>query len=181
VLSVQDLKIHFDSLPLSPHCSRLSFDHLIRSEKDLLGNREANLLCGFEVDHESAMMTPQLSSLRTSFLALFITVMEIKKSVIYDGKHRRFVKRRGPILLEIELNDASGKSRRIALMENSVQSWCYLITLSARASTFGGIVKPICLADFRLTINSNFVGCSTGMSAGMLPFRILSTMDATRL
>jgi hypothetical protein len=123
VLSVQDLKIHFDSLPLSPHCSRLSFDHLIRSEKDLLGNREANLLCGFEVDHESAMMTPQLSSLRTSFLALFITVMEIKKSVIYDGKHRRFVKRRGPILLEIELNDASGKSRRICLMENSVQSW----------------------------------------------------------
>jgi hypothetical protein len=74
-----------------------------------LGNREANLLCGFDVDHESAMMTPQLSSLRPSFLALFITVMEMKKSVIYDGKHRRFVKRRGPILLEIELIDASVK------------------------------------------------------------------------
>ena len=39
---------------------------------------------------------------------------------------------------------------------------CYLMTLSARASTFGGIVRPICLAAFRLMTNSNFVGCSTG-------------------
>ena len=37
-------------------------------------------------------------------------------------------------------------------MENSVQSWHrrldfdHLITLSALASTFGGIVRPICLA-----------------------------------
>ena len=50
-----------------------------------------------------------------------------------------------------------------------------LITLSARASTFGGIVRPICLAAFRLIISSNFVGCSTGRSAGLAPFRILST------
>ena len=33
----------------------------------------------------------------------------------------------------------------------------YLITLSARASTFGGIVRPICFAAFRLMMNSNFV------------------------
>jgi len=51
----------------------------------------------------------------------------------------------------------------------------YLMTLSARASTFGGIVRPICLAAFRLIMNSNFVGCSTGRSAGFAPFRILST------
>ena len=51
----------------------------------------------------------------------------------------------------------------------------YLITLSARTSTFGGIVRPICLAAFRLIISSNFVGCSMGRSAGVLPFRILST------
>jgi hypothetical protein len=38
------------------------------------------------------------------------------------------------------------------------------ITLSARANTFGGIVRPICLAAFRLMMNSNFVGCSTGKS-----------------
>jgi SOS response associated peptidase (SRAP) len=51
----------------------------------------------------------------------------------------------------------------------------HLITLVARASTFGGIVRPICLAAFRLIMNSNFVGCSTGKSAGLVPLRILST------
>src|SRR5499427_2909253 len=56
----------------------------------------------------------------------------------------------------------------------------YRITLSARASTLGGIVRPICLAAFRLMINSNFVGCSTGRSAGFAPFRILSTYVAPR-
>jgi hypothetical protein len=65
-------------------------------------------------------------------------------------------------------------------MENSVQSWRYLITLSARASTFGGIVRPICLAAFKLMISSNFCGCSTGKSAGLAPFRILSTYVAAR-
>ena len=38
----------------------------------------------------------------------------------------------------------------------------HLNALSARASTFGGIVRPICLAAFRLITSSNFVGCSTG-------------------
>src|SRR5580765_9530 len=50
-----------------------------------------------------------------------------------------------------------------------------LITLSALANTFGGIVRPICLAVFRLMMNSNFFGCSTGRSAGLAPFKILST------
>jgi len=52
---------------------------------------------------------------------------------------------------------------------------CYLMTRSARASTLGGIVRPICLAVLRLINSSNFVGCSTGRSAGFAPFRILST------
>ena len=52
---------------------------------------------------------------------------------------------------------------------------CHLMTLSARTSTFGGIVRPICLAAFRLMMNSNFIGCSTGRSAGLAPLRILST------
>ena len=56
----------------------------------------------------------------------------------------------------------------------------YLITLSARASTFGGIVRPICLAAFRLMMNSNFIGCYTGRSAGLVPLRILSTKVAAR-
>jgi hypothetical protein len=51
----------------------------------------------------------------------------------------------------------------------------HLITLSALTSTFGGIVRPICFAVLRLMMNSNFVGCSTGRSAGLAPLRILST------
>ena len=54
------------------------------------------------------------------------------------------------------------------------------ITLSALASTFGGIVRPICLAALRLMMNSNFVGCSTGKSSGFAPLRILSTKYASR-
>src|SRR5262249_41207811 len=56
----------------------------------------------------------------------------------------------------------------------------YLITLSARASTSGGIVTPICLAVLRLITNSNLIGRSTGRSAGFVPFRILSTYEAAR-
>ena len=34
------------------------------------------------------------------------------------------------------------------------------------------MVRAICLAALRLTTNSNFVGCSTGRSAGFVPLRI---------
>src|SRR6516162_1840898 len=56
----------------------------------------------------------------------------------------------------------------------------YRITLSALAITLGGIVRPISLAVFRLTTNSNFVGASTGKSTGLVPLRILSTYTAAR-
>jgi hypothetical protein len=59
--------------------------------------------------------------------------------------------------------------------ELALEEGDYLITLSALASTFGGIVRPICLAVLRLITSSNFVGCSTGSSAGFAPLRILST------
>ena len=49
------------------------------------------------------------------------------------------------------------------------------ITLFARTSTFGGTVRPIFLAACRLMMNSNFIGCCTGRSAGFAPLRILST------
>ena len=51
----------------------------------------------------------------------------------------------------------------------------HLITLSVFARTLLGIVRLICFAVLRLIINSNFVGCSTGRSAGLAPFKILST------
>ena len=55
-----------------------------------------------------------------------------------------------------------------------VNRYCF-ITLSARKSTDCGTVTPICLAVFKLISNSNFIGCSTGISAGLAPFKILST------
>jgi hypothetical protein len=49
------------------------------------------------------------------------------------------------------------------------------MTSSARARIDGGIVRPSVFAVFRLITSSNFVGCSTGRSAGFAPFKILST------
>ena len=40
--------------------------------------------------------------------------------------------------------------------------------------------RPSVLAVLRLMTSSNFVGCSTGRSAGWAPFRILSTYVAAR-
>ena len=51
----------------------------------------------------------------------------------------------------------------------------YWIISSARCSSEGGIVSPIAFAVLRLITSSNLVGCSTGRSAGLAPFRILST------
>src|SRR5262245_23214327 len=49
------------------------------------------------------------------------------------------------------------------------------ITSSARASSDGGTVRPSALAVVRLMTRSNLIGCSTGMSPGLAPRRILST------
>ena len=58
---------------------------------------------------------------------------------------------------------------------HTASSMGYWMTWSARSSTDCGIVRPSVLAVFRLMTNSNFVGCSTGRSAGLAPFKILST------
>ena len=50
--------------------------------------------------------------------------------------------------------------------------YLHRITLSAHASTFGGIVRPIYFAVFRLITSSNFVGCSTGRAVGLAPFKV---------
>src|SRR6266404_2562152 len=49
------------------------------------------------------------------------------------------------------------------------------ITSSARASSVGGTVSLRALAVVRLMTRSNLVGCSTGMSPGFVPRKILST------
>jgi hypothetical protein len=47
--------------------------------------------------------------------------------------------------------------------------------LSAKTRSAGGIVSPSALAVLRLMLSSNFIGCSTGRSDGLVPLRILST------
>src|SRR5262249_14913125 len=51
----------------------------------------------------------------------------------------------------------------------------YSITSSARASSAGGMVRPIALAVLRLITSSNLVGCSTERSPGFSPFRMRPT------
>src|SRR6516162_2005976 len=52
------------------------------------------------------------------------------------------------------------------------------ITSSARRSTEGGIVRSRDFAVLKFTTNSNFVGCSTGRSEGLMPLRSLATIIA---
>src|SRR3984893_10391738 len=47
----------------------------------------------------------------------------------------------------------------------------YSITLSATASSVGGIARPSALAVFMLMLSTSLVGNSTGKSAGLAPFR----------
>src|SRR3954464_2696670 len=46
------------------------------------------------------------------------------------------------------------------------------ITSSAPASRVAGTSRPRVLAVLRFMANSNFVGCCTGRSAGLVPLRI---------
>jgi hypothetical protein len=65
------------------------------------------------------------------------------------------------------------------LMRGSRQH-AYSITSSARSRNASGMAKPSTLAVVRLMTRSNLVGCSTGMSAGLVPRNILSMYSAPR-
>jgi hypothetical protein len=56
----------------------------------------------------------------------------------------------------------------------------YSITSSARSRNDSGMVMLIAFAVFRLITSSNFVGCSTGRSAGLVPCKILCTYPPPR-
>ena len=56
----------------------------------------------------------------------------------------------------------------------------YSITSSAVASIVCETLRPSAFAVLRLITNSNLVGCSTGISPGFAPRRILSTKSAVR-
>jgi hypothetical protein len=74
------------------------------------------------------------------------------------------------------------EGRNIAIERPSApqQSSPYSMTLSAIASTLGGMARPSALAVVRLIASSNLVGCSIGISPGFVPRKILSTISAAR-
>ena len=57
----------------------------------------------------------------------------------------------------------------------TIRSRGYSMTSSASAKSVGGILRLRVLAVLRLITSSNRVGCSTGSSAGLAPFRIRLT------
>src|SRR5215470_10825347 len=67
------------------------------------------------------------------------------------------------------------RPRRRAAQQRDELAALHSITSSARASRVGGTVRPSAFAVVRLIMRSNLVGCSTGMSAGFAPRKILST------
>src|SRR5262249_26227541 len=65
--------------------------------------------------------------------------------------------------------------RRAAEQCDELAASDHSITSSARVSKDGGTSRSTALAVVRLMTRSNFLGCSTGISAAFAPRRILST------
>ena len=118
------------------------------------------------------------------------TLLPIGKSVVFVGRREPFKYAPGvgevkPVIPEICCSltliprkahlpnvYTHGKTVKPRLMALRTR---YRITSSARASSDAGIVRPSVLAVFMLITSSNFVGCSTGRSAGLAPLKIRST------
>src|SRR4051794_4220236 len=66
------------------------------------------------------------------------------------------------------------RSRRAAEQRDELAP-PHSMTSSARASSEGGTSNPRALAVLRLITNSYLVGCSTGRSEGLAPFRTRPT------
>src|SRR5215468_949370 len=77
--------------------------------------------------------------------------------------------------------DAEGRSEETERGNQEHPPTDHWITSSARWSIDGGIVSPSALAVLRLMTSRYRDGCSIGRSAGLAPFRILSTYMAARL
>src|SRR5262249_45808584 len=82
-----------------------------------------------------------------------------------DHRHRRLLRARGE----------RPCSRSATTEECDERAPPHSINSLARASSVGGTSQPSAFAVFRFMTRSNLVGCSTGISAGFDPRRILST------
>ena len=70
--------------------------------------------------HASRVFLREVTHDERNFRALFITRIEIRESVIYDGKQQGLVEWEGQNQPEIELDDATVASCTIKSLENSV-------------------------------------------------------------
>ena len=68
--------------------------------------------------------------------------------------------------------------RRTSLAAESRQPYSMIVL--ARSKNDSAILRSSALAVLRLITSSNFVGCSTGSSAGLAPCNILATTTAQR-
>jgi hypothetical protein len=62
----------------------------------------------------------------------------------------------------------------------SRQEYLYSISSSVTERSAGDMSRPSALAVVRLMTRSNLLGCSTGISPGLVPCKILSTISAVR-
>jgi hypothetical protein len=103
-------------------------------------------------------------------------VLQRRQPVERGGRQPTFLNRRErgsrPRTAAVPNRTHRGKRGRVATG--------YSMTASARSRNDSGIAKPSALAVLRFTTSLNFVGCSTGISAGLVPWRILSTRSAAR-
>ena len=95
-----------------------------------------------------------------------------------DGSHRAHEPARMSHLARGRLDGKSSRRLRSRLgcppsqQPGEKCSPPHSITSSARARSVGGTSRPRAFAVLRLTTNSNPVGCSTGIFAGLSPLRI---------
>jgi hypothetical protein len=87
------------------------------------------------------------------------------------------VRRRLPVFPDQRTSPKSvGMSQRCHNRTRApLQTASYSITSSARLTSVCGTVRPRAFAVLRLISSWNFVGSSTGRSAGLAPFKILCT------
>src|SRR5262249_59641794 len=63
------------------------------------------------------------------------------------------------------------RPRHAAEQRDELAAAAHSITSSARASSVGDTSRPSAFAVLRLITNWNLVGCTTGISAGLVAFR----------
>src|SRR6266404_6277068 len=79
-----------------------------------------------------------------------------------------------PITIDLVRHNEPARCANNGLMQRSNVA-AYSSTASARSKNDSGILRPMAFAVLRLMANSNFVGCSMGMSFGCRPCKILCT------